>query len=148
MSNLFKTTYEQELKIEQAYDEAERAGDQKRMAELAKAYDEFCKEGDTRGRLFNRIYREYRQAKKRGNEHLDFHEVIWDNEVEDLISCLKKNGIEHFTFSSTWSSAVETAWLFQEAGCKLEGLIRVNGEEDGWRSGTFKKIPAYLFRIG
>ncbi len=35
------------------------------------------------------------------NEYIDLHDVVWDKDVEALISSLRENGIEYFTFSST-----------------------------------------------
>ena len=84
---------------------------------------------------------------KTGNEHLDISEVVWDKDVESLINCLRENGIERFTFSSTWSSAVETAWLFQKAGCTLSGLIEINSQHKAFMSDEYEKAHGYLFSI-
>jgi hypothetical protein len=73
-----------------------------------------------------RLFKEYEVYRDSGNEHLDIREVLWDKDVADLVTAKRENGIEHFTFSSTWSSTVETARLFQQNGCKLEGLIEIN----------------------
>ena len=79
--------------------------------------------GNTAGRL----WREYEISRDNGNELLDINEVVWEKDAESLISCMREIGIGQFTFSSTWSSAVETAWLFKQNGCELEGLVEING---------------------
>ncbi len=37
---------------------------------------------------------------------------------------LKENGIKKFTFSSTWSEAVEDACKFKSAGYRIEGVTK------------------------
>ena len=99
------------------------------------------------GETYTKVYWLYEDAAERRNKYIDLHDVIWDKDVEALISSLKENGIEHFTFSSTWSSAVETAWLFTENGCTLEGLVKINGQSKAFGSDEYEKIPAYLFTV-
>ena len=70
-----------------------------------------------------------------------------DDKVAGLIENLRNLGIEHFTFSSTWSSAVETAWLFKENGCELEGLVQINSRYTSFRKNEYEKAAAYLFRV-
>lgn len=79
--------------------------------------------------------------------NLDFNDVIWDNEVQSIIKTLRDNGIEKFTFSSTWSGAVKTAWLFTQNGCTLEGLTEINEGYEDFITGKMKKTPAYLFKL-
>ena len=76
------------------------------------------------------------------SECLDIKDCA-DNEkgVEDLITCMRNLGFTEFTFSSTWSGAVETAWLFQKAGCILAGLVEIDGPKN------FEKAHGYLFRV-
>lgn len=94
-----------------------------------------------------RIWSAYETAKDCGNEYLDLNDTIRDDEVEDLVACMKEYGIEAFTFSSTWSSAVETAWLFQKAGCTLAGLIEINSQHKAFMSDEYEKAHGYLFKL-
>ena len=94
-----------------------------------------------------RIWIAYETAKDCGNEYIDLNDIIRDDAVEGLIACMKKYGIEAFTFSSTWSSAVETAWLFQKAGCTLAGLIEINSQHKAFMSDKFEKAHGYLFKL-
>ena len=50
----------------------------------------------------------YRTSKENGNELIDFNEVIWDYDIEEIAQTLKANGITEFTISSTFSSLIET----------------------------------------
>ena len=94
-----------------------------------------------------RIWSAYEAAKDCGNEYIDLNDTIRDDEVEGLMACMKKYGIEAFTFSSTWSSAVETAWLFQKAGCTLAGLIEINSQHKAFMSDEYEKAHGYLFKL-
>ena len=72
---------------------------------------------------------------------------ITDEEVSELVARMKDYGIEAFTFSSTWSSAVETAWLFQQAGCTLAGLVEINSQYKAFMSNEYEKVHGYLFKL-
>ena len=148
MMSTLAAEYEQELKIRNDYDVAAAAGDEEGQeearTEIHRLWDSITAKGDT----YARIYRDYKDAMNKGNTYIDFHDVIWDQDVPGLIACMRENGIERFTFSSGWSSAVETAWLFKKNGCILEDLVQVSGSQKGYGVEGYEKIPAYLFRIG
>ena len=94
-----------------------------------------------------RIWSAYETAKDCGNEYLDLNDTIRDNAVEGMVACMKEYGITAFTFSSTWISAVETAWLFQKAGCTLAGLIEINSRHKAFMSDEYEKAHGYLFKL-
>lgn len=96
---------------------------------------------------FKEIWTMYQKAKENKNQYLDLNEVIWDNEVKPIIKILRDNGIEKFTFSSTWTNAVKIAWLFKQNGCTLEGLIEINEGFEDFETGEMEKVPAYLFKL-
>ena len=93
------------------------------------------------------VWDAYAGAKDRGNEYLDFNDMTQAELVEDLVKCLRDCGIKAFTFSSTWSSAVEIAWLFQKAGCNLAGLVELNSSIKSCMSDEFEKVHGYLFNV-
>lgn len=91
-----------------------------------------------------KIYKAYEKARDLDNEVLDFHSIIWERDVEPLVACMKKNGIKAFTYSCPAPDAVETLWLFQQAGCTIGDLIEVNFNESltgkGYEKGHAFKI--------
>ena len=89
----------------------------------------------------------YEKARENQNMYIDFNEVIWDNEVQSIIKTLRDNGIEKFTFSSTWTSAVKIAWLFTQNGCTLEGLTEINEGYEDFITGKNEKDPRISFQI-
>ena len=43
----------------------------------------------------------YRTSKETGNELIDFNEVIWDYDIEEIAQTLRANDITEFTISSS-----------------------------------------------
>jgi len=143
--NAFENFYSRIRDAKNAYDAA-KTEDEKNAARAAykAVWDELKELGTAACRLF----REYETSRNSGNEYLDISEVVWDNEAPGLIAAMRENGIEKFTFSSGWSHAVETAWLFQEAGCALEGLVEIYSRYTQFGSDEHEKAHGYLFRVG
>ena len=143
-SNIFETTYAKVQALHKAYQAADEAG----KTAIRDSYKALMKEIEALGTAACRIWRDYETSRDCGNEYLDINDVVWDKDVESLISCMREHGIEKFTFSSSWSSAVETAWLFQKAGCKLEGFVEINSQHKAIMSDEYEKAHGYLFSIG
>ena len=70
--------------------------------------------------------RDYEVSRDNGNEILNFDDIIWDDDVEALTSCMKENGIKEFTYSCRATSAIDTLWLFKQAGCTIGEMVEVN----------------------
>ena len=136
MTNVFDRAYNKVQEAKKAYNAATTDNENNEARAL---YKEAGAKIEALGEIAIRIYREYENSMENGNKLLDLSGVIWERDVKCLISCLRDNGIEQFTFSSIWSEAVKIAWLFQQNGCTLEGLIEINDHSE--------KIPAYLFRV-
>lgn len=142
--NIFEETYNKVQLAKKVFDTATTEAEK---AEARALYKTARAEITALGEIACRIYREYETSRDSGNDYLDISEAVWDKDVESLITCLRDNGIEHFTFSSKWGSAVETAWLFQQNGCTLEGLIEINSHFTKWDSDEHEKAHGYLFRV-
>lgn len=141
--NIFETAYAQVQELKKAYDSAR---DETEKEKIRAGHAALMKGIEEMGAAACRIWREYETARDNGNTRLDISEVVWDKDAEELISCMRENGISEFTFSSTWSSAVETAWLFTQNGCKLCGLAEVNGSVS-YLTGEREKKHGYFFRV-
>ena len=146
--NNFAEEYAQETAIKAQYHEAEKAGNTEGQEAARNAYHELEEQIAGKGNPYARIYRLYSEAQERGNAYIDLNDTIWDDQVPALIGNLREYGIEKFTFSSTWSSAVETAWLFTQNGCRLEGLVEINGRHKAFMSDEYEKAHGFLFSIG
>ena len=88
----------------------------------------------------------YRTLEETGNDIIDFNEIIWEYEIEDIANCLKANGIYEFTISSTFSSLIETLAEFQKHGFQMAGLTEVNARYTEVGSNNKKRISAIRMR--
>ena len=143
MKNIFTETYN---KIEELKIQFDAATTEEEKESLRAKYHETMKGIEEQGSTAMQIWREYEKALENGNERLDLNDCIWDKDVKNLIDCIRENGITEFTFSSSWSGAVDTAWLFQQNGCILAGLVEINGGEKTF-SEECEKLHAYLFKV-
>lgn len=144
MMNIFEEAYRGIQEAKRAYAAATNTAEQ----DAARAiYKQATAKLDGLSSIEQRIWNAYETAKDCGNEYIDLNDTIRDDAVEGLVACMKEYGIEAFTFSSTWSSAVETAWLFQKAGCTLAGLIEINSQHQAFMSDDYEKVHGYLFKL-
>ena len=144
MTNLFEETYQQ---IQKAKNLKKNASTEEEKQIAKDQYTKAEEAIESLGQDACTIYRQYAVSRNSGNELLNIYDVLYDNQVPILVELMKEHGIKEFTFSSTWSRAIEIAWLFQENGCKLEGLIEINAQYVNYSTDEFEKIPAYLFRV-
>lgn len=133
--------------IKARYDEAQAHNNNEGMEAARKSYKQLSERIEKQGAGYAKVYRLYQEAVDCGNEYIDLNDVVWEKDAAALIQSFRENGVEHFTFSSTWSSAVETAWLFAENGCTLEGLLQINSPHKAFGSEEYEKVPAYLFAV-
>lgn len=130
--------------IKAAYEAAKAANDEsgveKAKADMRALREELEAQGDD----FCFVYNLYVEMDERKNEHIDLNDVIW--KPEETIAVLRKFGVETFVFSSGWSSAVDVAWAFVQAGCKLEGMVEINDRFSAFDEEP-RKRHGYLFTI-
>ena len=89
----------------------------------------------------------YRTSKETGNELIDFNDVIWDYDIEEIAQTLRANGITEFTISSTFSSLIETIAKFEDLGCTLDGIVRVKERCTHFGSDEHALIPAFKMTV-
>lgn len=138
--------YEEEAKNEATYNTAEAANDQVGMETARARHQELCQEARDNGKDFCFMLRLYTSMKERGNVVVDLDDVH-DYQVAEVMEILHKFGIEKFTFSSTWSSAISAAWEISQHGYILAGMVQINGQTKDFSSDEWKKVPALVFNI-
>ena len=84
----------------------------------------------------------YRISTRCENNLIDFSEVIWDEDIEDIAATFKANGITEFTISSTFSSLIKTLATFEKAGFRMAGITEVNANYKNWSTGEWDRVPA------
>lgn len=139
--------YETYIAYKEAYDAAEEAGNEAGMNAAKTGYQKLLDGIRAKGDDYNRISRLYNNARERGNEYIDLSEPYQYEKAEKILTLLREYGFDHVTFSSTWSSAVQTAWEFTKLGCTVEGMTEINGTTKPFLSDEYEKVPAYLFRL-
>ena len=135
MKNIFEETYNAIEEAKEAYKAATTAEERDAAREAAQeAENRIIEMGD----IACKVWRAYRNSRDNENAILDFNDIIWDRDIEALIACMKENGIKAFTYSCRATDAVETLWLFKEAGCTIGEMVEVNLRKDFFGKGYEK----------
>nr|DAQ43121.1 MAG TPA: hypothetical protein [Caudoviricetes sp.] len=110
-----------------------------KMKEI-KAFEEARNNKDSK--VNRTVFWAYEAAKEAGNDLLDFNEVIWEQDIPEILNTCKEHGISEFTISSTFSSLIATLAEFEKLGCHMAGLTEVNARYTDYRTGEKQIIPA------
>lgn len=89
----------------------------------------------------------YRNSQEAGNELIDFNEVIWDSDVEEIVKACRDNGVEQFTISCPFSGLIGVLAEFEKHGCKIGGLTQVKAGYKDTFSDEPAVIPALLMNL-
>ncbi len=108
-------------------------------ANNGKSYDELG--------INHTLFWAYNHSKEAGNELIDFDEVIWDEDIQAITSCLIEEGITEFTISSTFSSLIATLAAFEKEGIKMARLTTVKARYTDWKTGEHALIPAIKMTV-
>lgn len=137
--------YGRHEELERKLDAAENGGDTKAMEACQKAHQELLEGVRAEGEAFGDMMRLYSEMKQQGNSRLDLSGTY--RKPEEVIKIFREFGVKEFTFSSTWSSAVQVAWQFTQLGCKLKGMTEIYGSGQKFMSNEYERIPAFLFSL-
>jgi hypothetical protein len=149
MKNIFEETYNKVQELNRIY-HSEEGKDEKVQeglrAEYQKAMNRIAAKAGENKQTYKQIWRAYEKSRDNENEILNFDDVIWDRDVEALAACMKENGIREFTYSCRATDAIETLWLFKEAGCEIGEMIEVNLRK-GFMGKGYEKAHAFKMSI-
>ena len=137
--------YQRHEELERKFDAAEKAGDTKAMDACQDSHQDLLQEVRVEGEAFGDMMRLYSEMKQQGNSRLDLSGTY--RKPEEIIRIFRDFGVKEFTFSSTWSSAIEVAWQFTQLGCKLKGMTEIYGSGQKFMSNEYEKVPAFLFSL-
>jgi hypothetical protein len=147
MRNL-ENDYSRYEAINEAY---KAAGESEEAGEKARAeYQELLEEVRTEGQDYGNLMRLYTEMKERGNTYIDIKDPSEYRDEVHLVEAMRTYGIKAFTFTSGWSSAMESLWELEQAGAKNQGMVEVNGSKSydfSARKETFEKKHGFLFTI-
>ena len=124
---------------------AENDGNTRAIEACQKGHQELLEEVRAEGETFGDMMRLYSEMKQQGNSRLDLSGTY--RKPEEVIRIFRDFGVTEFTFSSTWSSAIQTSWAFTQLGCTLKGMTEVHGTKRDFQTGEYEKVPAFLFSL-
>ena len=81
------------------------------------------------------------------NETIDFEDVIWDKDVEEIINHCKEFGIKTITVSSNFSGVINILGMFTDNGCKVKGIKKVISQHTEFETGKNEIINAVEIEI-
>lgn len=139
--------YKRDREIHEAFQAGKKAEDYEACDAAREKHLAWEAEIEAKGKEFCWAYRLFEDQQERGNAYIDLHDTMQDAHIPVYIETLRKLGFKNFTFSSTWSSAVETAWIFTTCGCSLMGLIEINSQYKDFKGEGYEKAHGYLFSI-
>ncbi|WP_278675972.1 hypothetical protein [Acidaminococcus fermentans] len=143
--DMIERFYGRNEELERTFAAAEKAGDAAAMDACQDAYQDLLQEVRAEGEAFGDMMRLYSDMKKHGNSHLDLSGTY--QEPEKILKTFREFGVTEFTFSSSWSSAIQVAWAFTQMGCTLKGMIEIYGSGRKIMSKEYEKVPAFLFSL-
>ena len=137
--------YERHEELERKLDAAENDGNTRAIEACQKGHQELLEEVRAEGEAFGDMMRLYSEMKQQGNSRLDLSGTY--RKPEEVIKIFRDFGVKEFTFSSTWSSAIQVSWAFTQLGCTLKGMTEVHGTKRDFQTGEYEKVPAFLFSL-
>lgn len=76
-------------------------------------------------------YRAYHKSKEVAKDLIDFNDIIWPDDVEAIVTTLRKNNIREFTISCRFYDMIDRLADFEKLGCKADGTTRIKTGLDG-----------------
>ena len=73
------------------------------------------------------FYWAYWESRERKNKYLNINTHIWSKDIDAVFSDLQRYGIKTFTVSDNSTGLMGTLAEFCERGCKVTGMVKVNG---------------------
>ena len=116
----FEEMYQEYREWRHARNTASTEEEKDRASEMRDAFDA---KFDNTSRAFREAWADYRDSKDSGYALLNCENS--PSVASEYAAVLRENGIEKFTFSSTWSGAVKDVWEFRLAGYELDGMTNV-----------------------
>ncbi len=89
----------------------------------------------------------YQTAKETGNKCVDFDEGIWLEDIEEIATIFRENGITEFTISSNSSGLIAILGAFAIHGWHMAGLTQVKARYADWSTGEPKIIDAIKMEV-
>lgn len=80
------------------------------------------------------------------NKTINFEDIIRESEVEKIVADCKNKGIKQITISGTFTGMINILARFEEFGCKVNGLTKVESSYKDMMGKTILK-PAIIVEL-
>lgn len=94
-----------------------------------------------------KAYRAWMHTIEREEDEVDMNDFLWDREVEDFVDTLRKAGIESFIYTNQSTAVMENIHGFTAAGCKMEGLCKIERTERRFGENRTEEILGIRFSL-
>ena len=94
-----------------------------------------------------KAYRAFQYSLVNGNEEFEMEDFLWDKEVEDFVDTLRKAGISTFIYTNQSTAVMENLHGFEEAGCKMEGLCKIERTVERFGTENTEEILGIRFIV-
>jgi len=74
------------------------------------------------------LLRQYKSSVEKGYDEIEISNICWENELADMIACIKKSEVKSFIITDSSTALLETLTTLIEAGFKV--IETVNLEEE------------------
>lgn len=93
------------------------------------------------------MFMAYQTAKETGNKYIDFDEGLWLEDIEEIATIFRENGITEFTISSNSSGLIAILTAFAIHGWHMAELTQVKARYADWSTGEPKIIDAIRMEV-
>ena len=93
------------------------------------------------------MFMAYQTAKETGNKYIDFDEGLWLEDIEEIATIFRENGITEFTISSNSSGLIAILTAFAIHGWHMAELTLVKARYADWSTGEPKIIDAIKMEV-
>jgi hypothetical protein len=87
------------------------------------------------------FFNAYRNTRRHEQENLNFDDVIWDEDIPEIVAHCKEYGIEYITISSVFSGMIDVLEKFNAAGCSICGFCKVDFFYGGTKTAIKLQMP-------
>ena len=94
-----------------------------------------------------KAYRAFQYSLVNGNEEFEMEDFLWDREVEGFVDTLRKAGISTFIYTNQSTAVMENLHGFEEAGCRMEGLVKIKRTTKRFGTETTEEILGIRFIV-
>ena len=67
----------------------------------------------------------YKKSKFAENDIINFYDIIWSKDIDEIAKNLKENSVKEFSISSNFSGLITTLAEFEKHGYTMAGIIDV-----------------------